>query len=541
MKERLPSSFVSIHASIPLLLHVFLQLLFLTRVSFAFLSTKVVPTETGSRFQSSAKGQQTLVVSSWSKIAQFDVPSSSFRLIETDNAASSGQNVTRNGQTPYNLVSPREWLEYCEALQIQQTLRDDKSQQNFPDDSSLSNPEEKKLGGAYTVLRCDFLLDEETWRIWGNDYHFHRLKQSFRSLLIQAGLGRGEEADSDDSNAESERFALKSSREAMNLLLEEAKTTILSDLSQVKRGKSSIIIVMLTLLWDLDNTVRIDDGIPIRVRGHAFSTIEASQLHNNKWDSNGGSDIVSCPNPNTPLQAVIGHLPAYALEKLANHKSHTKSGSMPMSLPNRYRNFPRAKLSSWCRQRRLLEDTFKTKDIGDVLLTKPCNDEDDKENYPDEPSFSSEAAVSSTAKPTVELLEGLTSNLFVVYPGKILRTALSKNVLGGYVRHLIIDCAVNCGYKVEFGSISVEDCTLWEEAFVTSSIRLILPLHRISLPNTDVIDKNGDELYRLETLWEQPSNREGKDCCHSTPTASDILYTELVNYAADKHTKAPKK
>lgn len=501
MMKCLSSSFVSL----PLLL--LLQLLLLVTISFAFLSTNVLPTlevsqHAEKKCQSNAKGrqQQTLVVSSWSKIAEFDVSSSSFRLIDTRDAASNGRNPTCAGQEEnYNLVSPREWLEYCEAGQ----QRDERS-----------NLEKMPSGGAYTVLRCDFLLDQEIWRIWGRDFHFHRLEESFRSLVSRQ--------DEDDSKTENERLALESSREVMSLLLEEAKTTILSTIAQQKTKDSSRIVIMLTLLWDLEHAVNdSDDGIPIRVRGHAFSTMQASQLHHN-GDSDGNGDIVAVPNPNTPIQTVIGHLPADILEILANQKRFTNSGS----LPTRYQNLPRAKLSSWCRRRRLLEEMFKTKDVGDVLLTKPC-----ETSLSSETAEAAEAVSKSLMPPAIELLEGLTSNLFVVYPGKIIRTAPSKHVLGGYVRHRVIECAENCGYTVEFGSIPVEDSSLWEEVFVTSSIRLIIPVERIFLPSANTDDN--DRLFELKTLWaqEQSSNEEGKDGFRIAPTASDILYTELVKHA----------
>merc|ERR1711957_223096 len=231
------------------------------------------------------------------------------------------------------------------------------------------------------------------------------------------------------------------------------------------------------------------------------------------------------------LQAVVGYLPPAAIERITKHDDSDSNQSGTMFLPNRYQNFPRAKLSSWCRRRRVLEDIFITKDVGDVILTKHC--EDIKKNQ--EPSLSSSVSAGSvpttTAKSSVELLEGLTSNLFVVYPGKILRTAPSTHVLGGYVRHLIIDCAEKCGYKVEFGSISLADSSLWEEVFFTSSIRLIIPVNRIFFPNpTSSVDED-DKPFELEILWELPSDGEQKNRYRSPEAASNVLYREMVKYA----------
>jgi hypothetical protein len=362
-------------------------------------------------------------------------------------------------------------------------------------------------------------------------------------------VDRGEhrEIHEHEPNRELEEAALESSREVMNLLLEEAKTTILDgsgrneQYSTEQRGTSTII-VMLTLLWEKDyNNVQSNDNdeTAIRVRGHAFSTMKASQLLNNgsSMDDSTGT-MVTGSNPNEPIQAVIGHLPPAALEQIAKDRDNDNPiirTDTDDVLPNRYRNFPTAKLSSWCRRRRLLEDIFKKPDIGDVILTKHhCDDEEDVENETKPPPLSVSVGSNdptTTPTPSVELLEGLTSNLFVVYPGKILRTAPSKHVLGGYVRHLIIDCAKQCGYTVEVGPIPLEDSSLWEEVFVTSSIRLIIPVSRMFLPNpTD--GGNDDELFRLEKLWERPSREQRGAACPSPPVASNVLYRELLNHAS---------
>jgi hypothetical protein len=485
-------------------------------------------------------------ISSWSKIAEFGVDtddvSTDRRSVSHDEGKESSSYCTlKNG-----LISPRAWLEYCEASYTTRIHRhESQQQQQRQENYSQSNLEEgQRTDGAYTVLRCDFLLDEKSWRIWGKDYHLNRLKESYRSLLqCQAGLGQEtQEIDKDEPNQKNEKLALDSSLEMMNLLLEEAKTTILRNESNTneshsaENGGKSIIIVMLSLLWEPErNDFQICDDnsvTAIRVRGHAFSTMKALQLQNDSVGNHSNCELVmDGQNPNIPLQAVVGHLPPAAIEHIAKHDDSDSNQSGTNFLPNRYQNFPRAKLSSWCRRRRLLEDIFITKDVGDVILTKHC--EDIKKNQ--EPSLSSSVSAGSvlttTAKSSVELLEGLTSNLFVVYPGNILRTAPSTHVLGGYVRHLIIDCAEKCGYKVEFGSISLADSSLWEEFFFTSSIRLIIPVNRIFLPNpTSSVDED-DKPFELEILWELPSDGKQKNRYHSPDAASNVLYRELVKHA----------
>ena len=553
------SPVVQFHISIPVL---FVQLCFLLPLSFAFLSTARLPVSSRSRRSTPFEGapihdshEWHTAVSSWSKIAEFDDHSSSFHLIDTNNVQKIAQSVacdtrTKSSLHEYNLVSPREWLEHCEAGQTK--IHDESDQRS--DDDSQSHSYKKQSGGAYTVLRCDFLSNEKSWRIWGTDFHLNRLRESYRSLVHRERVGRGEhrEIDEHEPNRELEEAALESSREVMNLLLEEAKTAILdgsgrNEHHSTEQREKSTIVVMLTLLWDIENNniqSNGNDETAIRVRGHAFSTMKASQLHNNDSGMDDSTDaMITGSNPNQPIQAVIGHLPPAALEQIANDRGNDN----PMIrtdtddvLPNRYRNSPRAKLSSWCRRRRLLEDIFKRPDIGDVILTKRhCDDEEDVENETKPPplSFSvgsNNPTATTTATPSVELLEGLTSNLFVVYPGKILRTAPSNHVLGGYVRHLIIDCAKQCGYTVEVGPIPLEDSSLWEEVFVTSSIRLIIPVSRMFLPNPTDGESNDDELFRLETLWEWPmgGGQKAGAACPSPLVASNVLYRELLQHAS---------
>lgn len=167
------------------------------------------------------------------------------------------------------------------------------------------------------------------------------------------------------------------------------------------------------------------------------------------------------------------------------------------ALPDRFRHYPQSKLSSWCRRRRPLEQRFKNDAVGEVLLSR--TDHHGK----------------------IQLLEGLTSNLFVVYPGNILRTPATRYVLGGYARHLVLKNAKSCGLEVEIAPILLEESYLWQEMFLTSSIRLISVVGEIItsgkgasiiLPRMEREERGGDytvgnestNLYATETpKWEE--------------------------------------
>lgn len=193
-----------------------------------------------------------------------------------------------------------------------------------------------------------------------------------------------------------------------------------------------LITAMVTILWQ-------PEGDKIQILGHTSCTLNAYRTLDYNPD---------------PVLTVIAH-----------------STDKQDSLPNRVENFPEAKLSSWCRRRRPLEQQFKSSAVDEVLLTRVHDGE-------------------------VQLLEGLTSNLFVVYPGGILRTPATDQVLGGYARQLVLDHAQNCGLKVEVGPIPLKDSLIWEEIFLTSSVRLIIPVQTLILPASV-----GDDSMQAREVW----------------------------------------
>ena len=185
-------------SSLPTTAHVSITLVFaLATLSFAFVSTTISPISVRSQQQLTI--QDSLCRSSWSRIAQFDVGSSSFGLIDTNNSSAIIKNVT------YSLISPRGWLEYCEADQAQCQQKELAREQS---------------GGAYTVLRCDFALNKETWRIWGKDFHLNRLLESYRLLLQQVDCNLDSHLRN-ETNLNSEKAALNATLTVMNILLED--------------------------------------------------------------------------------------------------------------------------------------------------------------------------------------------------------------------------------------------------------------------------------------------------------------------------------
>jgi hypothetical protein len=147
-------------------------------------------------------------------------------------------------------------------------------------------------------------------------------------------------------------------------------------------------------------------------------------------------------------------------------------------LPTRHDGNPQSKVASWCRQRKLMEDptTFKPPGTIEVLMVRQCNDVP-KQGQP---------------LPRLEILEGLSSNFFVIDKNGSLRTA-TDGILHGYVRHLVMECTSSnscCSssssttLRIPFDPrpIFLDNVDEWAEAFITSSSRLIIPITKILLP-----------------------------------------------------------
>lgn len=322
----------------------------------------------------------------------------------------------------YDLTSPREWLEFNEL---------------------------KYGNGAYTVLRCDYNIREGGFKIWGMDFHFDRLVESFKTVT--------NDVVDNTTNAETISNAI------ILALLKDTESTY-NELKP-ESEENTFFTLMVTILWQPSES-------NMHVRGHAFSTLKPSTVG------------MAIPDPVRVTVAV----------------------DEQQALPGRFQHFPKSKLSSWCRRRRPLEQKFKSNGVGEVLLTRMDNDG------------------------KIQLLEGLTSNFFVMYPGNVLRTPATDCVLGGYARHLVLENAKRCGLEVEIGPIPLEDSPLWQEVFLTSSVKLIAPVGEILIPRTgasSLSDEEGENLFA--EVWQQGSvfRDESTNVESYTPKWKELLHEIL--------------
>lgn len=286
--------------------------------------------------------------------------------------------------------------------------------------------------GAYDTFRCDLLLgtSKDRWRVWGQDFHLKRLRESYRSI------------DSCKSPKCIEQ-AVQVSQEMVQALLQQAQESkLLHDVKLdplLQKDDQWIQLVRLTLLWSPSH-----DNSHIIVRGHACSSARPVAIHK-------------------PIQPIVVSVAAKQ-----QHDDHHHV-NVDTSMPSRLRD-PQHKIASWTRLRQQMERPYKPDGVAEVLMLLPLADG------------------------KTQVLEGLTSNVFVVYADGTLRTA-SEGVLYGYARHLVLECAESCGLRYD-PSLPVlwEDAEkgLWKEAFITSSSRLIHPIAKVLVKEDEFVEHWSD-------------------------------------------------
>jgi branched-chain amino acid aminotransferase len=77
-----------------------------------------------------------------------------------------------------------------------------------------------------------------------------------------------------------------------------------------------------------------------------------------------------------------------------------------------------------------------------------------------------------------ELLEGSTSNLFLVHGGVVSTPPLGMGILGGITRRVVMEAAAEEGIEVRERLMFPPDLYAADEAFITSSLREVVPMVR---------------------------------------------------------------
>jgi Amino-transferase class IV len=359
--------------------------------------------------------------------------------------------------------------------------------------SNVTSPRawlEAQPNGAYTVLRVDYVhrglvesagdCDVGEWKVWGLDFHMDRLCESY-SLFLQLQEQRKNESIS-QNDVDDIVVATDVLQRARNMTLDmirkqlSANEPTLDNVSPSDddvESRQPLTTFMLTVLWTprTDAAAVATGGASVAVTTHMARVTSSS--------SSSSSSSAPISHIAAPIRAVLAlqdemeeQSPMLYSRTMAGRRS--AHGMHRDPLPNRF-PFPQAKLSSWCRERRPLEETFKQssdKKMGEVIL---CH--------------------ADSSNNAVELLEGLTTNLFVLYKDGTLRTAPRTQSLNGYVRRTVLQLlAQESEVRIVERAPILEELHLWKEVFVTSSIRLVIPVQSVHVQR-----RSGDAVLVWET------------------------------------------
>ena len=366
---------------------------------------------------SQIRQRNVLAATAWttrSNVDEFDVDKDNLLFCESVVSSSSSSSASPSSaldNTSYNLLSPREWLEFQEHRN-------------------------GGVGGVYTVMRTDVSTDSQAkirCKLWRKRFHLDRLLES-HELLTDESI---EENDKERLLRTSE-IVMKTLRvKAMN------ESTVATSIdSQIADGIGNRLVqpMMMTILW------QVESSGSIVVHGHL------------------------CDSTTNPLVYPQQYQPDPVTVSIASLDG--KDSTAPCSLPNRWGAIPKAKASSWCRTRRPLEEAFKPLGVAEVVLTN------------------SDGTL---------LLEGLTSNVFVLTKSGTLITP-SDGVLHGVARSLVLEQANALGWQVNEGPVRLDDANDWDEVFLTSAVRLIVPVSRIVTVEADENGSDGDQRIERD-LW----------------------------------------
>lgn len=360
-----------------------------------------------------------------------------------------------------DLSSAPDWMEHIELMEHRQN--------------------QSGGAGAYDTMRGDLQIGatmaKRKWYIWGQDFHLERIQKSFLSLLNEFLY------DKELIHDALQRAVGKSNEVLLSLLKEAEQASQQWSLPDSNHSNGiTVYMVRLTLLWSPG--VRSDQvGDDIIVRGHACSSMLPILL-------------------NGPVPPIKCSIAAEVSEDADGLRAMPIKGA---SLPSRYQN-PQNKVASWTRLRKQLEEPerYKPPGISEVIMVR-----------------SRAAAVGENrwTGADLQVLEGLSSNVFFVYNDGTLRTAVD-GVLHGFVRQLVLNCAGRCGLKVDLTQpiLCLREVSQWKEVFITSSSRLIYPVSKIVIQH-----RLPSRKHCFREFWSEPVHFSN----HDKPKWQEIYETIL--------------
>ena len=108
------------------------------------------------------------------------------------------------------------------------------------------------------------------------------------------------------------------------------------------------------------------------------------------------------------------------------------------------------------------------------------------------------------------LTEGIISNVFIVYKDSILTPDLKCGILPGITRGVVIELALNMGFKVAEKKIKEQNLFQAEEIFITNSLLEVMPVVRVNdIPIGD--GKPGKITKEIQRAYKKLVVEEGID------------------------------
>jgi hypothetical protein len=383
--------------------------------------------------------------------------------------------------------------------------------------------------GAYDTMRCDIVLSnhdsshnnkinkkmERTKNnvlVWGQAFHLDRLQNSYLSLQDAKQQSQFRTPLSEETTVrQSLKEAIQQSNDIIDKLLDEAMTSVpLVDTARLADNELYFLLFRVTLLWSSTSTGNT---------GATTGSIITKSLDQNENDDSRNSPAIIVRGHATstchPMKVYQPHDPivvSVAVHSDTNirkaEKGVVKDATAFLeddALPTRFKNNPHIKVASWCRLRKQMEQpAYKPPEASEVLMVRPRLDD------------------TTTNKVQWEVLEGLSSNFFVIYKDGSLRTA-TQGVLNGYVRHLVLGSATTVGLTLDARPIYLHESDQWQECFITSSSRLIWPIAQVLLPQ----EENKPDASSKEIAFVQHWNYEDGGDQSTSPKWHDLWHAIL--------------
>lgn len=85
-----------------------------------------------------------------------------------------------------------------------------------------------------------------------------------------------------------------------------------------------------------------------------------------------------------------------------------------------------------------------------------------------------------------QLLEGTQTNFYAITSGGVLQTAGGGSVLEGTVRRLLLQVCAEEGIPVDESPPRLSESGSWQGALLSSTSRLLLPIHWMGMPEEEV-------------------------------------------------------